>query len=143
MQRIGLAVFCTLLAGTACSVGTDPGTPTSGAAALVPANTDDSFGCGDLGYPESLTVDPSTGRPAEPDEATSHAVWRAWSERMKEDPTASLTPEDYLALGEDTGASLRAVWNLTQRWAEYGDLSHEGVIPMTQTERSDREPGSR
>jgi len=78
-----------------------------------------------------LTVDPSTGRPAEPDEATSHAVWQAWSKRVKEDPSASLTPEDYLALGEDTGASLRAVWNLIQRWTEYGDLSHEGVPPET------------
>jgi len=92
------------------------------------------FGVGSREYTRLrrlLTVDPSTGRPAEPDEATSHAVWRAWSERMKEDPAASLTPEDYLALGEDTGASLRAVWNLIQRWAEYGDLSHEGVPPET------------
>ena len=94
------------------------------------------FGVGSREYTRLrrlLTVDPSTGRPAEPDEATSHAVWRAWSERMKEDPTASLTPEDYLALGEDTGASLRAVWNLIQRWAEYGDpsLPHEGVLPQT------------
>lgn len=78
-------------------------------------------------------MDPSIGRPAEPDEATSHAVWQAWSDRVKKDPTASLTPEDYLALGEDTGASLRAVWNLIQRWAEYGDpsLPHEGVLAET------------
>ena len=94
------------------------------------------FGVGSREYTRLrrlLTVDPSTGRPAEPDEATSHAVWRAWSERMKEDPTASLTPEDYLALGEDTGASLRAVWNLIQRWAEYGDpsLPHAGVLAET------------
>jgi hypothetical protein len=94
------------------------------------------FGVGSREYTRLrrlLTVDPSTGRPADPDEATSHAVWQAWSERMKEDSSASLTPEDYLALGEDTGASLRAVWNLIQRWAEYGDpsLSHEGVLAET------------
>jgi hypothetical protein len=92
------------------------------------------FGVGSREYTRLrrlLTVDPSIGRPAEPDEATSHAVWQAWSDRVKKDPTASLTPEDYLALGEDTGASLRAVWNLTQRWAEYGDLSHDGVLPET------------
>ncbi len=103
------------------------------------------FGVGSREYTRLrrlLTVHPSVGRPAEPDEATSHAVWQAWSERVKEDATASLTPEDYLALGEDTGASLRAVWHLTQRWAEYGDLSHEGVIPTTQNESSDREPGN-
>jgi hypothetical protein len=62
---------------------------------------------------------------------------------VKEDPSASLTPEDYLALGEDTGASLRAVWNLIQRWAEYGDLSHEGAIPVRENESSALEPGSR
>ena len=92
------------------------------------------FGVGSREYTRLrrlLTVDPSIGRPAEPDEATSHAVWQAWSDRVKKDPTASLTPEDYLVLGEDTGASLRAVWNLTQRWAEYGDLSHDGVLPET------------
>ena len=92
------------------------------------------FGVGSREYTRLrrlLTVDPSIGRPAEPDEATSHAVWQAWSKRVREDPTSSLTPEDYLALGEDTGASLRAVWNLIQRWAEYGDLSHEGVPPET------------
>jgi len=94
------------------------------------------FGVGSREYTRLrrlLTVDPSIGRPAEPDEATSHAVWQAWSERVKEDPTVPLTPEDYLALGEDTGASMRAVWNLIQRWAEYGDpsLSHEGALPET------------
>ena len=92
------------------------------------------FGVGSREYTRLrrlLTVDPSIGRPAEPDEATSHAVWQAWSKRVKENPSASLTPEDYLALGEDTGASLRAVWNLIQRWAEYGDPSHEGVPPET------------
>ena len=94
------------------------------------------FGVGSREYTRLrrlLTVDPSIGRPAEPDEATSHAVWQAWSKRVKEDPSASLTPEDYLALGEDTGASLRAVWNLIQRWAEYGDpsLPHVGVLPET------------
>ena len=94
------------------------------------------FGVGSREYTRLrrlLTVDPSTGRPAEPDEATSHAVWQAWSKRVGEDPSASLTPEDYLALGEDTGASLRAVWNLIQRWAEYGDpsLPHEGVLAET------------
>jgi hypothetical protein len=94
------------------------------------------FGVGSREYTRLrrlLTVDPSTGRPAEPDEATSHAVWQAWSKRVGEDPSASLTPEDYLALGEDTGASLRAVWNLIQRWAEYGDpsLPNEGVLAET------------
>jgi hypothetical protein len=103
------------------------------------------FGVGSREYTRLrrlLTVDPSIGRPAEPDEATSHAVWQAWSERVKEDPTVPLTPEDYLALGEDTGASMRAVWNLIQRWAEYGDPSYKGVSPVSENESSARKPGS-
>ena len=86
------------------------------------------FGVGSREYTRLrrlLTSDPAIGRPPEPDEATSHALWRAWSDRTNEDPTAHLAPEDYLALCEETGASMRAVWNLTQRWAEYGDLSLE------------------
>ena len=55
-----------------------------------------------------LTADPAIGRPPDPDEATSHALWRAWSQRTEDDPTALLTPEGYLALHEETGASLRA-----------------------------------
>ena len=91
------------------------------------------FGVGSREYTRLrrlLTSDPAIGRPPEPDEATSHALWRAWSDRTNEDPTAPLVPEDYLALCEETGASMRAVWNLTQRWAEYGDLSLEAEKPV-------------
>lgn len=91
------------------------------------------FGVGSREYTRLrriLTVDPAIGRPPEPDEATSHVLWRAWSDLRKKDPTAPLTHEDYLALREETGASMRAVWNLTQRWAEYGDLTHEAGIPL-------------
>ena len=73
-----------------------------------------------------LTAAPTIGRPPEPDEATSHALWRAWSERTQQDPTVLLTPEDYFALCAESGASMRAVWNLTQRWDKYGDPSAEG-----------------
>ena len=72
-----------------------------------------------------LTVEPAVGRPPEPDETISHALWRAWSERVGEDPSQPLTPEDYLALRDESGASLRAVWNLTQRWVECDKPSGE------------------
>jgi len=84
-----------------------------------------------------LTPDPAIGRPPEPDEATSHALWRAWSEHTKNDPTAPLTPEEYLALSHETGASMRAVWHLTQRWAECGDVSHEGAAAVTSIHAAD------
>ena len=91
------------------------------------------FGVGSREYTRLrrlLTSDPAIGRPPEPDEATSHALWRAWSDRTDKDPTAPLAPEAYLALCEETGASMRAVWNLTQRWAEYGELSYEAEKPV-------------
>ena len=85
-----------------------------------------------------LTAAPTIGRPPEPDEVTSHALWRAWSERTQQDPTVLLTPEDYFAFCAETGASMRAVWNLTQRWAEYGDLSHDGGTPVKETPSRER-----
>jgi hypothetical protein len=72
-----------------------------------------------------LTLEPAVGRPPEPDEATSHTLWRAWAERTDNDPSAPLAPEDYLALQQETGASMRSVWLLTQRWAEEAGLSAE------------------
>jgi len=68
------------------------------------------FGVGSREYTQLrrlLTPDPAIGRPPEPDEATSHALWRAWSERINNDSTALLLPEDYLALSHETGASMR------------------------------------
>jgi hypothetical protein len=82
------------------------------------------FGVGSREYTRLrrlLTADPATGRPPEPDEATATALWRAWSARIDEDPDVPLGPEDYLALGKATGASMRAVWQLTRRWIEEGN----------------------
>jgi len=33
-----------------------------------------------------------------------------------------LTPEQYLDIHLETGLSMRAIWNQTQRWAQYGNL---------------------
>ena len=95
------------------------------------------FGVGSREYTRLrrlLTVDPAIGRPPEPDETTSHALWRAWSARMSEDPDTPLAPEDYLELGAESGASMRTVWSLTRRWDEYGDLSPEGVAAAKEAE---------
>jgi hypothetical protein len=32
-------------------------------------------------------------------------------------------PEQYLTIQAETGLSMRAIWNLTQRWAQYGHLN--------------------
>ena len=69
----------------------------------------------------TLSVNPSVGRPPEPDEASSHRLWEAWSNRSAEETSGLLAPDDYLTLYDETGVSMRAIWNLTQRWAEYGN----------------------
>jgi len=68
-----------------------------------------------------MTLEPAVGRPAEPDEDKEHALWKAWKARVKGEDVELLTAEDYLALKEDTDVNLRAIWQLTRRWAQYGN----------------------
>lgn len=87
------------------------------------------FGVGSREYTrlrQLLTADPAVGRPPEPDEATADALWRVWSTRLDQDPDAPLGPEDYLELGKATGASMRAVWQLTRRWAAEVEEAADG-----------------
>ncbi len=72
-----------------------------------------------------LSVDPSVGRPSEPDEESSHRLWRAWSSRADGEASGLLTPDEYLELQRETGVPLRAIWNLTQRWTQYGNLTDQ------------------
>ena len=71
----------------------------------------------------TLLVDPTVGRPPELDEASSHRLWGAWSARVDGETSGLLHPEQYLAIHAETGLSMRAIWNLTQRWADYGNLN--------------------
>ena len=74
-----------------------------------------------------LSVDPSVGRPREPDEESTHRLWHAWVERVADEKSGSLAPQVYLELHAETGLSMRAIWNLTQRWEQYGDVNnHKG-----------------
>ncbi len=70
----------------------------------------------------NLSVEPSVGRPAEPDEASADRLWKVWSRRV-EDSEGAPSPEAYLEIYQETGISLRAIWNLTRRWSMYGNLS--------------------
>jgi len=71
----------------------------------------------------TLLVDPAIGRPPELDEVSSHRLWEAWSARVDGEASGLLIPEQYLAVQGETDLSMRAIWNLTQRWAEYGNLN--------------------
>lgn len=56
------------------------------------------------------------GRPPEPDEATARDVWLAWKQLQKGRRNAHLDPAGWIALQDQTGASLRVVWRLVGRW---------------------------
>jgi len=84
------------------------------------------FGLGSREYTRlrrMLTVDPSVGRPAEPDEASTHKLWNAWSQRADREDDGPLAPSEYLTIHRETSIAMRAIWNLTQRWNQYGDLT--------------------
>ena len=72
-------------------------------------------------YRRMLSVDPSVGRPPEPDEASANRLWAVWKERVGEDPPDLLEPAAYLEIGQEAGLSMRAVWGLTQQWSQYGN----------------------
>jgi hypothetical protein len=86
-----------------------------------------------------LAVEPGVGRPPELDEATSHKLWHALSARLASDADRHLAPEEYLAVQEESGASLRAIWTAAQHWLEVGDVNVYG----SQTSKSfDSRPSS-
>jgi hypothetical protein len=81
------------------------------------------FGMGPREYTRlrrMLSVAPSVGRPPEPEEDDSHTLWYAWKDQASDDDAEFLSPEAYLGLHEETGLSMRTIWNLTQRWDQYG-----------------------
>ena len=71
----------------------------------------------------TLSVELAIGRPPELSEASSHRLWEAWSGRVDGEASGLLIPEQYLDIHDETGLSMRAIWNLTQRWAQYGNLN--------------------
>ena len=90
------------------------------------------FGLGAKEYSRlrrTLSVNPSIGRPPEPDEGGTHRHWHAWSRRVDTDEKDLLRAAEYLELYAETCVPMRAIWNLTQRWCQYGDLS--GAIRET------------
>jgi hypothetical protein len=71
----------------------------------------------------TLSVELAIGRPPELDEENSHRLWEAWSGRVDGEESGLLIPEQYLDIHDETGLSMRSIWNLTQRWAQYGNLN--------------------
>ena len=80
----------------------------------------------------TLLVDPAIGRPPELDEASSHRLWEVWSARVDDEESGLLIPEQYLEIHSETGLSMRAIWTLTQRWAQYGNLNGQIDVDAVQ-----------
>jgi hypothetical protein len=98
------------------------------------------FGLGSREYTRlrrMLTVDPSVGRPAEPDEDSTHTLWNAWAQRADREDDGPLPAKEYLAINQETGISMRAIWNLLQRWSQYGDLTGRSSHDPTERACSD------
>lgn len=94
------------------------------------------FGVGSREYTRLrrlLTVEPGIGRPPDPDEATAHRLWHALSERLRSGDKDGLEPKEYLAIHEESGASMRAIWNQAQRWLEYGDIGAPEQVAAAST----------
>jgi hypothetical protein len=83
------------------------------------------FGVGSREYTRlrrMLALEPAVGRPPEPDEDTSHKLWRALSAHLQSDAEESLDAKQYLLVHEESGAPMRAIWSVAQRWLQYGDV---------------------
>ena len=65
-------------------------------------------------------VPPTVGRPPEPDEITQTIVWEAWRQRLGNRDPEEFSPQEYLDVHHQTGAPVRAIWNLIQRWIHLG-----------------------
>jgi hypothetical protein len=82
------------------------------------------FGVGPREYSRlrrMLSVAPSIGRPPDADEDESYKLWYAWEEIGGKEGAGPLAVDVYLDLHTETGLSMRAIWNLTQRWEQDGD----------------------
>lgn len=56
----------------------------------------------------------SIGRPSEPTESEIEKIWSAWRERKATHDDALLPPDAYLAIHQETGVAMRAIWRQTR-----------------------------
>ena len=54
-----------------------------------------------------------------PDHEIEMELYRAWKKLCGDREGVELTPADYLHLQDETGVSLRAIWQLTRTWCDY------------------------
>jgi hypothetical protein len=82
------------------------------------------YGVGSLEYSKIRQwrgLSEGIGRPRQPTEPETHAVWKVWKQRVRASGTVGLPADDYLRIQRETAVSLRLIWNLTREWAEDDD----------------------
>lgn len=67
---------------------------------------------------QALDVASGVGRPAELDDDMANRLWRTLQGRLRADRERPLEPSEFLAVHDECGVPLRALWNCAQRWAE-------------------------
>jgi hypothetical protein len=70
-----------------------------------------------------LMVETVIGRPREPTQDDLEKLWSVWKNHLAAGENTFLPPETYLAVSQESGVSLRAIWSQTRRWEAYGQLS--------------------
>ena len=74
------------------------------------------------GRRKKLTLEPGVGRPRLPDPDREYGLYTAWNEMTRGGTSEDLLGSDYLKLHEDSAISMRAIWQLTQRWSDYPQI---------------------
>ena len=69
-----------------------------------------------------LKKDSVGGRPLLPDKRAENALFEQWREVVRGKGTEELDGSDYIELSGATGLSLKAIWQLTQKWCSYGPI---------------------
>ncbi len=64
-----------------------------------------------------LDVETGVGRPADLDDDMEHRLWTVLRGRLRADPERPLEPHEFLAVHDECGVSLRALWTYARRWA--------------------------
>ncbi|MDE0223715.1 MAG: STY4526/YPO1902 family pathogenicity island replication protein [Gammaproteobacteria bacterium] len=64
-----------------------------------------------------LDVESGVGRPADLDDDMENRLWSVLRGRLRADLERPLEPHEFLAVRDECGVSLRALWTYARRWA--------------------------
>lgn len=74
------------------------------------------------GRRKKLAIEPGVGRPPLPDSDREYELYTKWTEMTRNLASEDLQGNDYLRLHKDSTISMRAIWQLTQRWSDYPQI---------------------